>query len=91
MLALPELSRLADGERRGAGSDDDDWLAGSQSQPSHVLNSGCAIWQKGRDRVPGKSRKRDVESVGYYARKLQWVGRGLGGRECAVWLRGRLD
>lgn len=44
-----------------------------------------------RDKVPGKSRNRDVEFVGYHARKLQWLDRGLGGRECAVWLRGRLS
>lgn len=43
------------------------------------------------ERVPGKSRNRDVELVGCHARKLQLLGRGLGGRECAVWLRGRLD
>lgn len=76
---------------RGAGSDDDDWLAGSQSQPSHGLNSGCAIWQKRRDRVPGKSRKRDVECVGYHARKLQWLRPRLGrsGVRClAAWPSG---
>ena len=56
----------------------DDWLAGSQSQQSHGPNS---VWAgnlaRGRDRVPGKSRNRDVELVGYHAQERQWLGRGL--------------
>ena len=45
----------------------------------------CAGWvttmgnlARGRDRVPGKSRNREVELGGYHARKLQWLRPRLG-------------
>lgn len=93
MPALLELCGLAGSERQLRAESWFGRLAGgvSQSQPSQGLHACVGNLAREGDRVPGKSRCRDIELVGLHARELQWLGRGLGGRECAVWLRGRLD